>query len=365
MPVGALTYLTLAVVVSWDLYFFLSYVLKLLKAKIPQRDDEWMPAVSVLIPAYNEENNVKSAIESVLSNGYENLEVIVIDDGSSDGTFRAASEMSGMGPVRVVRIEHGGKAKALNAGLSLARGEIVVTMDADCTLRRGAIESLVRRFHSKDVAAVGGQVRVVVDSFLSLMQDAEHLRIAMFRRARELENLSLAPGPLSAFKKKALLDVGGFSQNLVEDYATSMKLKEIGRIVYAPGAVVWTKMHSSLRRLWKQRVRWAIGNLTNLGSEPLGRKIGVVIGDVVTFMDVALPFVLFACSRPLLILWAGFEIMSMALPAKIEGVPPARGWAEVLLFPAILWLWAVFYASLHTYCYFRFYVLGKRDTGWS
>ena len=355
-------YLTLMAVVSWDLYFFLSYVARLLTDAIQTRD--WKPPVTVLIPAYNEENNIRRAVESVLNSGYDRLNIVVIDDGSSDGTYEMALKTSMEDKVMVIRIEHSGKAKALNEGLKLAEGEVVVTIDADCILKQGAINALVRRFYSDEVVAVGGQVRVQVKSPLSLVQDIEHLRIAMFRRARELDNLSLAPGPLSAFRKRSLIDAVGFQDNVVEDYATTMNLKKLGRVVYSPEAVVWTHMHSSLRKLWRQRVRWTVGNLKNLKSETLKRKLSLVIGDTIALLDVILPFVLFKYSLPLLVVWIIFEIVTMLVPAVIEGTPPKHGWVEVLSFPAVLWFWAAFYFILHVYCYLRFYILKKRDVEW-
>ncbi len=355
-----LVYVVLMAVVAWDLYFFIPYILALTGTEMKR---EWEPEVSVIIPAHNEEANIGQAIRSVLESGYKKMEVLIVDDGSEDGTYSEALKLSRDGRVKVIRVEHRGKAGALNEGLKVAKGEIIVTMDADCVMEKAAINRLVERFYNDRVVAVGGQVRVVVESFLSLMQDVEHLRIAMFRRARELENLSIAPGPVSAFRAETLRSAGGFSEDLVEDYATTAKLKKKGRVVYAPGAVVRTRMPSSLRNLWRQRVRWVTGDLGNLRTENLRKKVSIAIGDVVAILDVVLPFILIG-SPTLLIAWIAFEIGTILPPAIKEGTPEKWGWVEVVAFPLILWLWALFYSSLHIYCYFNFYVLGRKTAKW-
>ncbi|ASI99541.1 glycosyltransferase [Thermococcus celer] len=337
--------LGLSVVLLWDGYFFLNYIISLFR-NYPIR--EWTPAVSVIIPAYNEGKRVIAAVESALGQDYPSLEVIVVDDGSDDDTFEMASSVKDP-RLKVYRKEHGGKARALNFGLSKSSGEIVVTTDADSYLEPTAIKELVRRFHSDEVAGVGGQVRVPGSSFLERAQDAEHLRIAMFRRAKELEDLSLAPGPIAAFRREALDGIGGFVDDPVEDYATTKAVKSLGRVVYAPRARVWTEMPKSLSVLWRQRKRWFLGDLKNLGGGFTKDLTFLLLSDLVAFLDVAVPpLLLFAGKFELFTLWWLFEVFTMLLPTLMEGGSPINA----LLFPLILWFWAVFYLALHIYGYF-------------
>jgi biofilm PGA synthesis N-glycosyltransferase PgaC len=347
--------LLLTLILLWDGYFFLNYLLSLRK-DCPT--SSWRPKVSVLIPAYNEEKVIGRAITAALSQDYPNFEVIVIDDGSTDGTYNVVSSIADP-HLKVIRIPHSGKARALNAGLETSSGEIIVTTDADGELEKDAVRHLVERFYDGGVAAVGGQVRVFPGSFLELAQDIEHLRIAMFRRAHELENLSLAPGPLSAFRRNALEEIGGFVEDPVEDYATTIAIKKLRRVVYAPNARVWVRMPTSIRTLWRQRERWFLGDLPKLGGGPLKGKLFLVMSDIVASADVIFPFLAIAFGRwSLLLVFLAFEIITMSIAVWEE-----KGLIrEILLFPFLLWFWAAFYLLLHLYGYAVCFIL-KRCRG--
>ncbi|ASJ04528.1 glycosyltransferase [Thermococcus barossii] len=336
--------LGLAVVFLWDGYFFFNYIISLFHNYGIR---EWTPKVSIIIPAYNEGKRVLRAINSALEQDYPDLEVIVVDDGSEDNTFEVASSVKDP-RLRVYRKEHGGKAKALNFGLSKAIGEIIITTDADSYLERDAIKELVRRFYSDEVLGVGGQVRVAGSSFLERAQDAEHLRIAMFRRAKELDDLSLAPGPVAAFRREALERIGGFVEDIVEDYATTKAVKELGKVVYAPRARAWTEMPRSLSALWRQRKRWFLGDLKNLGGGFTKDLTFLLASDVVAFLDVVVPpLLLITGNFALFALWWFFETFTMLLPTLFEG----GRLINALLFPLIVWFWAAFYLTLHIYGY--------------
>ncbi len=342
----------LSLILLWDGYFFLLHLLSLGKV---YRTREWRPKVSVLIPAYNEEANIEDAVKAALSQDYPDLEVIVIDDGSEDGTYERASSIKDV-RLKVIKAKHGGKARALNLGLEASSGEIVVTTDADGFLEGKAVSELVRRFYSGEVVAVGGQIRVAGRRFLELAQDVEHLRIAMFRRAKELENLSLAPGPVSAFRREALLKIGGFVEDPVEDYATTVKLKDVGKVVYAPNARAWVRMPATLGSLWRQRKRWFLGDLPKLGAGPLKDRFFLAVSDAVAFSDVVFPLVATALERwGLLALFVLFEMLTMVVAVRNEGGSKL----EILLFPVLLWFWAAFYLCLHVYGYLRPFILKK------
>ncbi|GEM_PF-783796 len=331
-------------VILWDLYFFLNYIISLLRN---YRIKEWTPFVSIIIPAHNEERSIKGSIKSALSQDYPNFEVIVVDDGSKDKTFETASSIKDE-RLKVFKKSHEGKAKALNFGLTKAQGEIIVTTDADALLHNSAVKELVKRFYNESVLAVGGQVRVLASSFLERAQDVEHLRIAMFRRAKELEDLSVAPGPISAFRKEALEEIGGFVESRVEDYATTREIKKFGKVVYAPKAKAYTKMPSSLKTLWNQRKRWFLGDLMHLGGGFLKDWFFLILSDIIAFLDVIVPILLIIYSNwYLLVAFFGFEIITMTIPTLIEG----GSIINALIFPAFLWFWALFYLALHVYGY--------------
>ena len=336
--------IALGIILLWDGYFFINYLIGLFG---DYRISEWSPRVSIIIPAYNEGKRVLRAIESALKQDYPDFEVIVVDDGSGDDTFETASSVEDL-RLKVYRIDHGGKAKALNFGLSKASGEIIITTDADSALEKNAIRELVSRFYSDDVVAVGGQVRVLGGSFFERAQDAEHLRIGMFRRAKELEDLSLAPGPIAAFRREALGRINGFVEDSVEDYATTKAIKRLGRVVYSPKARVWTEMPRSFPALWRQRKRWFLGDLRNLGGGFTKDWDFLLLGDVVALLDVLVPPVLLLTGLWwFFVLWWGFETFTMLVPTVVED----GGFSNALLFPLIVWFWAAFYLLLHIYGY--------------
>jgi len=347
--------LLLLPIVLWDLAFLLKYLLHL----GDERKRNWLPRVSILIPAYNEGETILRAVTSALAQDYPDFEVIVVDDGSVDNTFEQVSQIEDP-RLKVYRKEHGGKAKALNFGLSKASGEVIVTTDADSCLEPTAVGELVRRFHSGEVVGVGGQVRVMGESILERAQDIEHLRIAALRRARELEDLSIAPGPISAFRRSALERIGGFVEDIVEDYATTKAIKRLGKVVYAPRARVWTEMPKSLRVLWRQRKRWFEGDLNNLDR---GLLPSLLLGDAIAFLDVLVPVLLLATGDlGLFVLWWAFESLTFLPPTVVE-----KGkLSNVAIFPAVLWFWALFYLSLHVTTYAARFLRGTRHRigGW-
>lgn len=334
----------LVIVFLWDGYFFINYIISLFRNYLTK---DWTPRISIIIPAYNEGDRCKRAIEAALAQDYPDFEVIFVDDGSQDNTYDVASSIKDP-RLKVFRIVHGGKSKALNFGLSKATGEIIVTTDADSALEKSAVKELVRRFYSEDVLGVGGQVRVLGNSFLERAQDVEHLRIATFRRAKELEDLSVAPGPISAFRKGALERIGGFVEDQVEDYATTKAIKKFGRVVYAPKARVWTEMPKDIRNLWRQRKRWFLGDLKNLGGGFTKEWVFLLLGDFIAILDILVPILLLVFGYWWAFgLWWGFETLTMLIPVLAEG----GSITTALIFPAVLWFWAVFYLSLHLYGY--------------
>lgn len=336
----------LAIVLLWDGYFFINYLLSLLE---PYKTRRWVPFVSILIPAYNEGETIAESIKSALSQDYPDFEVIVIDDGSEDDTFEKATSLKDP-RVRVFKKTHEGKARALNFGLSKAKGEIIVTTDADSILSPNALKSLVERFYSPEVIGVGGQVRVLGESFLERAQDVEHLRIAMFRRAKELEDLSVAPGPLSAFRREALKQIGGFIESEVEDYATTKELKKLGKVLYAPKARVYTRMPKTLQELWRQRRRWFLGDLKHLGGGLEKEIFFLLLGDFVALLDILVPVLLLLTGNfDLLLLFLSYEVLTLLIPTVVEG----GSLLNALLFPVFLWFWALFYLFLHIYGYLR------------
>jgi cellulose synthase/poly-beta-1,6-N-acetylglucosamine synthase-like glycosyltransferase len=229
------------------------------------------PPISVLVPAYNEGKVIAATLRSVLSTTYPGvMEVIVVDDGSSDDTHEAACAMAAEDArVRVIAQSNHGKAAALQSALREAAHEIVVFIDADTRIAREAFFRLVQPLAKAEVGAVSGHARVGNNrSFLARCQDLEYIcGFNLDRRAYSMWNcITVAPGAISAFRKSAIEAAGGFSRDtLAEDTDLTLSVHRAGfRVDYVPGAVAWTEAPETVRTLASQRFRWAFGTLQSI-----------------------------------------------------------------------------------------------------
>jgi len=240
------------------------------KAKEDNRlDYKTSPLVSVLVPAYNEQGVISRTITSLLSLKYERKEIIIIDDGSSDLTRFVAQGYAKQG-VRVVTKPNGGKASALNYGLLFAKGDIVITIDADSMVTRDAVDRIVQAMESDpNNVAVAGNIKVLnSNSILTRIQELEYsMAINTIRRAFALFGaVMVIPGAFGAFKKKAVMEVGGYDTDTVtEDFDITIKLlKTRGAVSSSSTAYAYTEVPSSWKSLYKQRVRWGTGTFQTL-----------------------------------------------------------------------------------------------------
>ncbi|EJN60001.1 glycosyltransferase [Halogranum rubrum] len=228
------------------------------------------PFVSVLIPAYNESSYIGNCIQSVLASDYptDRLEVIVVDDGSTDDTYtEAASHRNER--VSVFTRANGGKHAALNFGLSCARGEVLVGVDADSTLHPTALQRAVARLQSDSrIGAVAGTV--VIDNPQGIVGGVQALEYVLgintLRRAFSyLGTVMVVPGCLGVFRREALEGVGGYDADTVtEDFDLTVRLIKAGWRVELTESIVYTEAPFSLGDLLNQRLRWTRGNIQTL-----------------------------------------------------------------------------------------------------
>jgi peptidoglycan-N-acetylglucosamine deacetylase len=225
------------------------------------------PLQSVLIPAFNEAKVIVQSIRRILASDYPNLEIIIIDDGSTDGTSECVRQhFADDLRVILVTVPNGGKAKALNCGLSHARGSVIVTLDADTHFQSDAISKLVRWFADPNVGAVAGNAKVGNRiNVITNWQALEYITSQNLER-RELAALgciTIVPGAIGAWKRAALEHLGGFpSDTLAEDQdLTIALLKADYKVLYDSTAIGWTEAPATLEGLVKQRFRWAFGTL--------------------------------------------------------------------------------------------------------
>ncbi|MGZ6661002.1 MAG: glycosyltransferase [Solirubrobacteraceae bacterium] len=232
--------------------------------KVPTLDD----LVTVVIAAYNEAAVISKAIESLLRSTHRNLEIVVVNDGSTDGTPDVLQELAKRHPkVRVIDQANRGKAAAVNRAFAEASSDFVVTGDADTIFAPEAVSFLVDHLvRNKEVAAVAGLVRVGnIRGLLTAWQALEYVKsIAVTRTAEHvLHTITVVPGACAAWRRQAVLAVGGLdSRTLAEDCELTVRLQEAGwKIEQDNRAVAYTEAPEGLRRLYRQRIRWTYGNI--------------------------------------------------------------------------------------------------------
>ncbi len=258
------------------------------------------PSLSLLIPAYNEGKNIAQTIEAALRLKYPKpFEIIVLDDGSTDDTAKIAMKY----PVRVMKLKHGGKARAMNEGIRAAKGKVIVTLDADSLPEEDALLELIPELSEEGVGAVTAALKVHSPStLLEKLQWLEYLSGILLRKLMSLIGcLYIIPGPMSAYKKDVFARVGLFEEgNITEDTEMGLRLLYNGiGIANCTTAIVHTKAPNTINAFIKQRTRWYSGFLHNAMKykemilNPRHGDIGaflpfVLVGFVTMFMSMGL-----------------------------------------------------------------------------
>jgi cellulose synthase/poly-beta-1,6-N-acetylglucosamine synthase-like glycosyltransferase len=225
----------------------------------------YLPPVSIVVPAYNERVGIVAAVRSLAASHYPVFEVIVVDDGSTDGTAELAGALA-LPNVRVIRRPNGGKPAALNTGIAAALHEVLVLVDADTVFEAETLRELVAPFADPQVGAVSGNTKV--GNRRGLLGRWQHIEYVIgFNLDRRmfdvLRCMPTVPGAIGAFRRIAITHAGGVSDGtLAEDTDLTMAICRAGwQVVYAPDARAWTEAPASLSQLWRQRYRWCYGTL--------------------------------------------------------------------------------------------------------
>ncbi|MYT24445.1 glycosyltransferase, partial [Streptomyces sp. SID7760] len=234
----------------------------------PQAVPVPLPRVSVVVPAHNEEATIASCVRALLGGGCPDIDVVVVDDGSTDGTAAAALTVADP-RVRVVTQPNQGKPTALNTGVAHAAHDVILMVDADTVIAPQAVAHLAAAMADPTVGAVAGNTKVANRTgLLPLWQHLEYvMSFGLERRLFDLAGASpTVPGAIGAFRRSALASCGGISADtLAEDTDIAMALCRQGwRVVYRSDAHAHTHVPTTVRGLWHQRHRWAYGTLQSL-----------------------------------------------------------------------------------------------------
>lgn len=306
------------------------------------------PSISLLAPAYNEAATVRESVGALLSLSYPGLEMVLVNDGSTDETLAVLKthfELVPLYPIYrkhlvtkpvrglyrsrrfpdllVVDKENGGKADALNAGLQLASGELVCSIDADTLIEPDALLRMVRPFlESEAVLGAGGTIRVANGSrfhhgrvtaprvprrALEGIQVVEYLRAFLFGRLgwNRLGGNMIIAGAFGLFRREAVIEAGGYASDTVgEDMELVLRLRRRAyesrtrhRITFIPDPVAWTEVPARAHILGRQRDRWHRGLAEVLWRHravlcnPRYKALGLVVFPYFVFVELLAPVV--------------------------------------------------------------------------
>ncbi len=259
---------------------FISYLHHQDRLEIPNRvmdyfntnDKSHFPSVSIILPCFNEALVIERSLDSLLNLHYPKLEIIVVDDGSSDDTANRVQRYEGIQGNHVVKLlnqANAGKAAALNRGIQNSSGELIVAVDADARLDPASLLYVIPHFEDPSVGAVAGNVKIVNrHNLITKMQALEYIEgLNMVRRSQGYFSVvNVIPGPLGVFRRNVLEEVNGYdSDTFAEDCDVTIKILSKGwKIEYEPFAITWTEAPETVVDFFRQRYRWTRGILQSL-----------------------------------------------------------------------------------------------------
>jgi cellulose synthase/poly-beta-1,6-N-acetylglucosamine synthase-like glycosyltransferase len=265
------------------------------------------PSVSILVPAYNEEVNIVDSIKSSIKQNYENYDIIIINDGSTDETLsKLISEFNlenvkhnkkrsidnhnkvdsvyNKGRITLLNKVNGGKADALNAGFAYSSSEYILSVDGDTLLKPNCISTLMSK-KKPGVDAIASMVGICNDNeiidgevispkipknFWARIQWMEYNRSYMLLRnsLRDKNCVTVIPGACSLVSSEMIEKTGGYKHNhLGEDMEHTLNIhKQGGKIQFLTEILSWTEAPDNMKDLSKQRIRWFRGALDSYSS---------------------------------------------------------------------------------------------------
>ena len=232
-----------------------------------------LPSVTFLIPCWNEEKSITRTVESVLSVDYpkDKLHIFIIDDGSTDNTWDKLQSFKDNHQITLLQKENGGKHSALNYALSFIKTDLVVSFDADTSIRRDALVNAVEHFiDDPELMALGGAV--LINKPHTVAQRAQSVEYQMFSYTKKMlgmiSGVMVVPGAFSVFRREVFDKIGGYRKgHNLEDLELTFRIQASGmKVDHCHTAVVVTNGPASIKSLFKQRLRWGYGFLGNVSD---------------------------------------------------------------------------------------------------
>ena len=247
-------------------------------------------SISIIIPAHNEEKHLAECVSSVINADWSGFkEIIVIDDGSVDKTFKIAESFTELSNksnkyrqlnakihIKIIRTKHSGKSASLNLGIKNSKSELIAIVDGDSIIDKFALKHLSIELSQPQVAAATGVVKVKNRNTMGMWLHIEQLYASLMRSVFSKVNANITtPGPLSMYKREALVSIGLFStEGFSEDADVAIRLIRKGhKVVFSDNSVVHTYMPDDLKGIIRQRSRFARGTINLLKRHLRANKL--------------------------------------------------------------------------------------------
>lgn len=368
---------------------FLIYHAIISRMRPYQFDPNYLPKISLIIPAHNEAESIERTIEAAIESNYPNKEIIVVDDGSTDGTFGKALPYQQKGQIKLIHREaaSGSKSGAINFGMTISTGDIFYVIDADTLLEVGALREATKYFSIPSTVAVSGNLRILsgegnVTNLLTRLQSYEYLlSLEMGRRFNSIMGLLLIiSGAFGGFRRKIGQELGLFDRDTItEDFDFSLKIRKIkGKLVFAPESIAWTFCPATWRSWIRQRRRWSYGQLEVLRKHGdafhnlrFSKAFVFSLYDMV-FMDILLLVLRIAWLASLVVFFSKFLFFALVLVLFIylaselvivvtAGILSSRkqDLKLIYLMPFVVLFYRPFYGVVRLESYLRWF-LGKK-----
>lgn len=329
--------------------------------------DDDLPTAAIIVPCFNEERGIGATIESLQKLNYpaDKLEIIVVDDGSTDGTLLTAQGYENDSRVRVFHKENGGKHTAMNYALTRTDAAFIGCLDADSVVAPAALRHIVAIFlaNEKVAAVTPGILIKKPETMLQHMQHVEY-SLSVFNRytLAALGSAFITPGPFSIFRTSVVREAGGWRHgHSTEDLEMALRIQQRGYLIAnAPAATVHTGTPPTLRALIRQRIRWTYGFLRNaieyrhmFGNAAFGNLGLIILPMALISIGIGIFFflrILYSATQELLHFFVRYEILGFDINPAFDPfyVNTSMLWFLIYVAVALILVLIVFGVGLGT-----------------
>ncbi|OHA87202.1 MAG: hypothetical protein A3A96_02610 [Candidatus Zambryskibacteria bacterium RIFCSPLOWO2_01_FULL_39_39] len=271
-----ITYILLFLALYVEVFFLITYfefkaisLTKIFAGQGKKKSEDEFPSVSMIVPVWNEETTILKTIFSILKLNYpkDKLSIFIVDDGSTDNTWRVLQVFAHNKQIKLLRKENGGKYTALNYALEFVDSDLVGCLDADSFVHPEALRRIATEFDDSEIMAVTPSIKIFEPKgILGLIQKAEYIFGIFLRKVfSNLNAVYITPGPFSIFRRSVFQKIGGYRHaHNTEDMEIAMRMqKNFMKISNVSNAFVYTIAPTTFKALYKQRLRWVHGFLKN------------------------------------------------------------------------------------------------------